>query len=70
MTVKEQAEELYTDFYENLWYVDEKDRKLNAKQCASIAASRIIKTLYDDYYDISNGVYEFWEDVEKEIQNM
>jgi hypothetical protein len=70
MTVKEQAEELYTDFYENLWYVDEKDKTLNAKQCALIAARKIIKTLYDEYYDINNGVYEFWEDVEKEIQNM
>jgi hypothetical protein len=40
------------------------------KQCALIAADEIIKLLYNDYYDINNGLYEYWEDVQNEIKKL
>ena len=43
LTFKEVAEEIYIDFYENLWYVDEKDRTLNAKQCSIITVNRLLE---------------------------
>lgn len=66
---KEAAEELYTDFYENLWYVDERDRALNAKQCALITTDKIlnielIKDSIDDYYLI------FWQKLKQELEKL
>lgn len=43
MTYIEKSKELYIDFYENLWFTDEKDRHLNAKECALICCDKIIE---------------------------
>jgi hypothetical protein len=37
--------------------------------CAIRAVDEIIETLYLNFYDSTNGTYEFWEEVRKELKN-
>lgn len=38
-----------------------------AQVCALIAVEQIIAVLYKDYYDINNGIFEYWNEVKNEI---
>lgn len=67
MSPKEKALELFIK-YRPYTKRDIFDKDL--KDCSLILVDEILSTLYKDYYDINNGVYEFWEDVKKEIENM
>ena len=78
MTPKEKAEELVDKFYQttpNEAFINEPygiatEYKAweQAKQCALIAAREIVDTLYEYHYDSASGAYEFWTEVEAELE--
>lgn len=74
MTSKEKANELLNKFNVSTRFFNQEfgwvDNLDASKDCALILVEEILSTIYKDYYDINNGVYEFWEDVKKEIENM
>jgi len=49
--LEELVENLYIDFYENLWYVTERDRTMNAKQCTLITVNKIM----NEHHNWING---------------
>ncbi len=70
MTPKEKAEQLYFDFSESLWYSTEKDKHLNAKQCALIAVNEILDSI--DFTSMLNGTddYNYWNEVKQQIEKL
>jgi len=78
MTTKEQAKDLVKQFLtvkaETIVTPEGKYVKTmpyaHAQICATIAVENILKALYKDFYDSNNGAYEFWEQVQTEIQDI
>lgn len=66
LTPKERANILYLQMLEaqDRW---DNDREC-AKRCALIAVDKIIDTIYLNWYDSTNGVFEHWEEVKKELE--
>jgi hypothetical protein len=71
MTPKEKAKELYQKYSkgkdENGWYLCEFDSC--AKKCALIAVDEIIKNDKENY-GINGFVFEYWQEVKQEIENL
>jgi hypothetical protein len=75
MTAKEKALELIDKFNEYTvkamkYHANGKidECKEDAKECALIAAREIVDTLYEYHYDSASGAYEFWTEVEAELE--
>jgi hypothetical protein len=41
-----------------------------AQVCALIAVEEIMAVLYKDYYDINNGIFDYWETVKVKIETL
>ena len=41
-----------------------------AKQCAILSVEEILSTLYDYHYDSGSGAYEYWTEVNQELQKL
>jgi len=41
-----------------------------AKQCALITVDEVLGTLYDYHYDSGSGAYEYWTEVNQELQKL
>jgi hypothetical protein len=41
-----------------------------AQVCALIAVEEIIAVLYKDYYDINNGIFDYWQTVKVKIETL
>lgn len=72
MTPKEQAKDLYMNYYMNLWFNSETDRTLNSKQCALIAIDLHLEQLYKmklifSYRELN---YKYWQEVKQEIEKL
>jgi len=68
MTPKEKSQQI-VDYYQKLLSPHVVVTNGLAKECSIRAVDEIIETLYLDFYDSTNGSYEFWEEVRKELKN-
>lgn len=68
MTPKEKSEQII-DYYQKLLSPHVSVSIGLAKECSINAVDEIIETLYLNFYDSTNGTYEFWEEVRKELKN-
>lgn len=67
MTAKEKAEEIIYNYVQLLPYHSKESNQRKAIASALLSVNGIIDVIYSNYYDIGNGVYEFWEQVREEI---
>ena len=67
MTAKEKAEEIIDRYVQLLPYYSKESNQRKAIASALLSVNGILDVIYSNYYDIGNGVYEFWEQVREEI---
>jgi hypothetical protein len=41
-----------------------------AKQCSLLSINEILGTLYDYHYDSGSGAYEYWTEVNQELEKL
>lgn len=41
-----------------------------AKQCEILSVDKVLSTLYDYHYDSGSGAYEYWTEVNQELQKL
>ena len=41
-----------------------------AKQCSLLSINEILSTLYDYHYDSGSGAYEYWTEVNQELEKL
>jgi hypothetical protein len=68
MTPQEKSKQI-VDYYQKLISPHVSVSIGLARECAIRAVDEIIETLYLNFYDSTNGTYEFWEEVRKELKN-
>lgn len=72
MTPQEEAESLIMIFareHPEFPFVNDTECIQHGKRSASIAVSIMLKVLYDNWYDSSNGVFEHYIQVRKQIKS-
>jgi len=67
-TPQEKAHELISEILATQ-YLDHQSMK-QAKEVATIVSQNVLDTLYEHFYDSSNGAFEYWEKVKKEVEAM
>jgi hypothetical protein len=67
-TPQEKAHELISEILATQ-YLDHQSMK-QAKEVALIVTKNVLDTLYKDFYDSTNGAFEYWQEVQKEIESM
>lgn len=72
MTPKEKAEELFDKFYliKDEVYDECRMHENEAKQCALIAVDEILQSHYGLLTGVKPSIYEYWQDIKKEIEKL
>jgi hypothetical protein len=71
MTPKEKAKELFDKFYSAIPSDEIGENYNSAKQCALIAVDEILEDNVDDMsWELFDIRIEYWQEVEREIENL